>query len=887
MTKQKALKIAKWTGISFLGLFLLVTILVYAFRGKIIQYVVTELNKHLVAKVEVKKIDVTFWKTFPHVSVDFEKVLIYDTIQNTNDTVFYSDFVRLKFDALKLWNEEYVLEEAQIFPGLAKLVEYQDGRENYMIFKTEVDSLETSTPIEFKLNAIRLTDFQLSYENKITKQFYSAKVDNLTFKGDFQAEKFDLQTTSKLTVLSIKDHEVQLLKNKKADINLQLLIDKKRNLVQIPQSRIEVERLPFDIRARFNDLGMWVEIKGKNLPLNEVVNNFFSKEEDILKYQGKGMATFNLIISDDNLKTTPTIIDCDFSVKNGSLNEPSQNITLTNIQVEGEYSNKKGVGKEYLSLKRFDFQSATGPFSGRFLMTDFSNPHYQGAANGKVNLEALANLIRVEEVDSIRGIMQSELQFDVSTYGNSFRINTLSGDIRLENTSLKLKDDARVFSDINVAVTFNKNEAYVQGFSVRLGKSDLSLNGEFKNLEKFISHEGSILANVELVSNYIDVHDLNIESSGTDQTTSSTNTSERIYRLPSNVQANLSVSVKKLRYKTHEFTNLRSQLSISEHLLDFSQMNVENEGNAIQGNLTLRETSPEYLVATASLRSNEINLKRLLNEWNDFDQTMIKEENVSGQAIINMDFKAPFDLRNGIVKKDIVSTINLKIVNGALKNVEVFKTIVKSLQQSSAKLLISKKQLDLFGQRLMNLQFEVLENNFIINNGKVTIPEMSIKSNALDLDWVGWHTFDNQIDYRFSFRFRDLKTVNKDSEFGIVEDDGTGLYIFMKMVGALDNPQITWDKEASKQQQKENRENAKKEALSILKSGLGIGKKDSTIQNYQSPKKKEVVFEVDYGDKKETKEPPKEEKSALQKTIDKKIEEAKKQKQPQVEFEIE
>lgn len=885
MKKRKILKIAKWTGVSFLGLFLLISILVYAFRGKIIQYVVSEINQHLDAKVEVQKIDLTFWKTFPHVSVDFKQVLIYDTIQNANDTMFYSDFVRLKFDAMKLWNEEYVLEEAQIFPGVAKLIEYQDGRENYMIFKTKKDSIETSTPIEFKLNAIKLSDFRLSYENKITKQFYSTKIDNLTFKGDFQANQFDLQTTSKLTVLSIKDHEVQLIKNKKADINLQLLIDKNQNLVQIPRSRIEVERLPFDLRARFNDLGMWIEIQGKSLPLQEVVNNFFSDEEDILKYQGKGIATFNLVISDDNVKTTPTIIDCDFSVKNGRLTEPSQNITLTGIQVEGEYSNKKGVGKEYLSLKKFDFQSATGPFNGKFLMTNFSNPHYQGAANGKVNLEALSKLIRVEEIDSIKGLMQSELQFDISTVGSSYRINTLSGDIRLENTSLKLKDDARVFSDINGAVTFNKDEAYVQGFRVRLGKSDLSLNGEFKNLEKFISHEGSISANVELVSNYIDIQDLNIETAGSEQAAPSGG--ERIYRLPMNVLANVSVSVNKFRYKAHEFVNLRSQLSVSEHLLSFTRMNVENAGNVIQGDLTLRETAPEFLMATASLSSNEINLKRLFNEWNDFEQSMIKEENVSGKAIINMNFKAPFDLRNGIVKKDIVANINLRIVNGALKNVDVFKTIMSSLRQSSAKLVISKKQLDLFGERLTNLQFEVLENSFTISNGKVSIPEMTIKSNALDLDLTGWHTFDNLIDYRFSFRFRDVKTVTKDTEFGIVEDDGTGLYIFMKMIGSLDNPQITWDKEASKQQQKENRENAKKEALSLLKSGFGIGKKDSTIQNYQPPKKKEVVFEVDYGDKKENEKPPENEKSTFQKAIDKKVEEAKKQKQPVVEFDIE
>lgn len=883
MNKRIILKIAKWTGITLLSLILLISILVYSFRKKIINYVVSELNTHLVAKVNVEKIDVTFWGTFPCVSVDFNKVLIFDTIQQTNDTVLYADLVRLEFDALKLWNKKYVLEKANISSGVAKLVEYKDGRENYMIFKTSADTT-TSTPIEFKLQAIQLQDFKLSYNNKITKQFYSTVVDKLSFNGDFQAEKFDLKTKAKLTVLAIKDQDVTLLKNKKTDLDFSLIIDKKQDVIQIPKSTIIIENLPFDIKARFTDLGFLIGINGQKLPLEGVINNLFA-DKDILKYKGKGMVDFNLEISDDNSKLTPVIVDCRFKVNNGQLTEPSQNITLTNINVEGEYSNKKGVGNEYISLKTFDFQSQTGPFSGRFLMTNFSNPRYQGTANGAVNLGALSQLIHVQELDYIKGLVYSKLQFDVSTHGETFRINNLSGDMQLSQTELKLTNDTRVFSDINGAITFNQNEAFVQGFNVKLGKSDLVLNGEFRNIEQFLSNNGSILVNAELKSNYIDVQDLNLDSENT--ISNAVNVSERVYQLPVNVSGNLNVNIGKLKYKKHEFTDLRSQLTLSGHQLIFSGLNVENGGTAIAGNLTIHETSPEYFMVTTNLRSNEINFKRLFKEWNNFEQSVLKEENINGNALVSLDLKAPFDLRKGILMQEIVSNINVKITNGTLENVGMFRSIMGDLKKSATKMVISKKQLTFFEQRLMNLKFDVLENNFTIVNGKVTIPEMKINSNALDLTLSGWHTFDNQIDYRFSFRFRDVKTFDKDSEFGIIEDDGTGFLVFMKMTGTLDNPIIAWDKTASKEQQKQNRENAKKEALSMFKSEFGIGKKDSTIQYYQAPKKKEVEVEVDFSGKQDEPKPKVEEKSKLQKTIDKKVEEAKKQKQQEVEFEIE
>jgi len=884
MNKQKLLKIAKWTGISLLGFFLLVSILLYAFREKIIQYVVREINQHLAAKVEVKKIDLTFWRTFPRVSVDFKEVLIFDTIQNTNDTVFYSELVRLKFDALKLWNKKYELEEAQIFPGVAKLKVYEDERENYLFFKTN-DTSSSSTPINFKLDLIKLYQFRLSYENKITQQFYNSKIDELSFKGDFQAERFDLQTKAELTVLSIKNQEIQLIKNKKAKIDLKLLINKPEQLIQVPSSTIEIEHLPFIVEGFISSTRTQFNIKGKNLQLQEVTQNLLADNKNISQYKGKGMVTFDLSVKDDTLKSTPVQVNCIFKVQNGQLTEPNQNLTLSNINIDGHYSNEKGFGKEFIHLKTFNFTSSTGPFDGQFLLTNFSAPHYKGIANGKVNLAALSNLLKIKEIERLKGIMESKLQFDVSTINSSYKINDLTGNITLNNSELKLVSDPRTFSGINGNIIFNKNEAYVEDLTVRMTNSDMTLDGEFKNIEQFLSGSGNILANAELRSNYINVLDFDVESSEK-QGEKTTTTAERTFRLPVNIDGNLHVSIHKLRYKSHEFINLRSNLKIGNRRLAFSQMNVENAGNSIQGALVIEETSPEYLMVEAALSSNEINFKKLFKEWNNFEQEIIKEENINGHAVINMRFKAPFDLRSGIVKNEITSTINLKIINGTLKNVDIFKSVMKSLKNSATKLVINKNQLNLFEQRLMNLQFDVLENNFTIHKGKVTIPEMKINSSALDLTLSGWHTFENLIDYRFSFRFRDVKTINRDSEFGIIEDDGTGFFIFMKMTGLLDDPQISWDKDAKKEQQKENREKAKQEALSILKSEFGFNKKDSTIREYQHPKKKEVVFEVDYGDKKEETPVPKEE-SKLKKSIDEKINKAKQQQQKEVEFEIE
>ena len=69
MSKKRFVKISKWfLGILF-SIFLLISGVIYLFKDDIIQVVVTEINGNLKSRVDVGKVDLTFWSTFPNVSV--------------------------------------------------------------------------------------------------------------------------------------------------------------------------------------------------------------------------------------------------------------------------------------------------------------------------------------------------------------------------------------------------------------------------------------------------------------------------------------------------------------------------------------------------------------------------------------------------------------------------------------------------------------------------------------------------------------------------------------------------------------------------------------------------------------------------------------------------
>ena len=184
--------------------------------------------------------------------------------------------------------------------------------------------------------------------------------------------------------------------------------------------------------------------------------------------------------------------------------------------------------------------------------------------------------------------------------------------------------------------------------------------------------------------------------------------------------------------------------------------------------------------------------------------------------------------------------------NGKLKGVDAFKEITSSLKESSVRLALGKENINAFEKKLLNLDFETLENSIIIRDGMIIIPEMSVHSSALDMELSGKHTFENKIDYRFGFRFRDLKQ-KKESEFGEILDDGTGFKVFMRMFGDLDDPNIEWDNNARKEEAKENREQEKQNAKAILKTEFGLFKNDTTVNEYIPDKrpKEQLIIHFD------------------------------------------
>ena len=333
----------------------------------------------------------------------------------------------------------------------------------------------------------------------------------------------------------------------------------------------------------------------------------------------------------------------------------------------------------------------------------------------------------------------------------------------------------------------------------------------------------------------------------------------------------MKLTVGTLRYEQHIFSNILGKMQIQKRRLHFPQLSLVNAEALVSGALVIEEKLPEIFTITAQVATKNLKFKPLFKEWDNFEQSVLTDQNISGRAEAELYFYAPFDLRSGIIMKSIDAKLDLRVYDGQLKNVSSFNDITQSLKTSSGKLVLGKKNIDLLEQKLGSISFNTLENSILIKDGILRIPKMHIGSTALDMDVSGTHSFENEIDYRFIFRFRDLMQNERDSEFGQVIDDGTGIKMYMRMHGTLDNPIIEWDNTSRKEQAKENREQAKQDAKSILKSEFGLFQKDTSVKVYvpKDVPKEDLKIQFGPATKQEFNEEKKQKKdSKLKKTLD-------------------
>jgi len=835
--KSTAKKILKWAAISvsslIAGFIIFALVIAFFYQEKVKNFIVNELNKNLRTEISVEKIELSLLKKFPYATLSFYNLTAKDAIEREKkDTLLFAENLFLNFNIIDIFKENYKIKAIDIKNARLNLKIYKDYSDNYTFWKESTDT--TDTPFKLELKKISCDNVHVKYLHLPYKQLYDFNIQRGIISGKFDDEVFNANMEADLFVNKIQIDDLRFLNQKKTNISLDIEVNNKTSAYNISDGELCVGGMCFTIAGLVNEVNsktnLDISVQGKDIELpvfiEELPEQYKSK---LINYESSGKIHFKALFKglfEDEFVPNITI---EFGTENGVLKQKQENIVLNDISFKAIFRNgeKHNTTTSKLVFENFNANMPQGSVHGNFSIENFDNPILKAEAKARLNLNELFDFLNIKTFDKISGNLNLNFLFntqvkDFSKFKPEDFINSkCQGNAQLVNTSITLKENKKSFRNINGAFQFNNNDIVIDSLNVFTELSDFKLNGYFRNALSYIFIPGQkISVDAGLRSNKMAMDELLF---------SSVEKNDTVYKLKfsDNIDYNMNIDIKNLTFGKFEAQLINGKFTLKNKILKAENISFNAFDGAISASATIdgRQDNLFLSQCKANLKNTDIN--KMFYQLENFGQKELVDKNIKGRLTTEIDFIAPFDAALNINLKSLYAFADITIENGELIEYETIKDLSKFINVND----------------LAHIKFETLKNRIEIKDKTIHFPGMSIKSNAINIEARGTHTFDNKIDYHLRILLSELlgkkaKQAKKENEeFGIVEEDGLGrITLFIKITGTVDNPVISYD---SKSVFEKNKNDIKQDfQQTIRKIGEELFKKNDTINSLKNEKEK-------------------------------------------------
>ena len=808
---------------------------------------VRELNKKLAVPVQVGDINLSLLRRFPDATLRFSDVVIPETSGTEGDTLLYVKNLYLRIGLIDFLRKNYKVSEAEVNTGFYRMKFYSDGTDNFRFWKTEETAeTETSDESHIELNNIKLVNFDYRLQTAEGLEL-DMLVRRAMARGDFGKEIYAIDTRTDIAVKRVEYKDEILYRDIDLVGPIKVNIDVVKSRYDFEGEGMKLAGQTMKIMGYMDDsgkVGLWhVEFATEGADVERLVRLIPADlRSEFAEYSATGRTNMNLVInSGEDFE-----LDAAFDDMHGSFRHM---VAMGRAKVkEGAGSIRIRNGKTSLYIDRLDGEIGVGSVSARGKIVDFSAPTFDLHLKGDIDLSALKDLINISRAEVLDGRVKLDGHLTghlARGHGDDDKLKLLrgidfSGSMRVIDGGFKAEGRSERLDNINGDIELRNNAIAVKNAGGTINGNPFEIEGSIGNALPYLSESGQKLhIAADFRAPRLDLNEL------WNQEEASRDTSYH-FTLPHDVSFNLIVAVDEIDFRKFSARKVTGKAYYKNGVFSLNPVSFELASGKVNASLIISAEGREFR-AQATASALHLDIDRVFTAFENFGQSVIKAENISGIADLDIVFNADFGSDLNIDLGTVKAQADLSVVNGKLKNIQSLQQIADFVRSNG--LWNALIRVDALEKNLQVVSFDDLKNSIVIANRTVTIPEMKLGNSALTLDVLGKHGFDNSIDYSLSFRLSELLQTGrkKDEQFGYVADDGTGLRLFMRMYGTTEAPEFAIDKDAARDNRRDNLQTEKTELKNILKSEFGLFKSDSTLTGVkEQPKTKTTKFDVEW-----------------------------------------
>ncbi|MDB0011621.1 hypothetical protein N9E20_02305 [Crocinitomicaceae bacterium] len=848
-------KIIKWIGVVFLLILISLIIVPIIFKDEIKDYAFTEVNKTLLADVDLGDFDLTFISTFPNMTIKlndakitgrdrFEGVELVNVKEFSAHVNFWSV---VSGDAVEI-NAIHIIE-----PSFDVRV-LKNGLANYDIVKP--DSVKTpeevAEPSKFKLSLkeYSIQNADIRYEDKQGDMF--TQLMNLSHfgKGDLTSDVIDFETETTIDAFTFDMEGVSYMNEvkTKAVANLLMEFDGDNSKYTLKENVFELNDLKFSIDGFYEMLSgydnMDLKINASKATFKDflsLIPTFYqSGYEDMI---ADGNLSFNCELKGKMDDVNMPGWDFNLNVDKAKIKYPDLPGSISNIQLvaDSKFVGGANMDKMTLDISKFhaDFVGNTidATLKMRNVMTD---PFIDSKILAKIDLSTLGKVMPMAEGESYNG----KLNADITLRGKSSSLEkedyeafTAEGTLLLEEMLYVSKDLPSLVSIHSMLLRFSPQDLSLEKLDAEMGKSDFQMNGSIDNYLAYALKDETLKGDFLFTSRNLDLDELMGTTSEEEVVDSSSVESSDPVVIPGNIDFRLKTDLLNVKYDGLEFKNVKGAVKLKDQVASLDNLTMQGLGGTIglAGDFSTVDEQEPKIIFSYDLKG--IDIKALSDNFLTIEKLAPIAKHATGK--ISTSFSMNSSLTPNL--DPIYSTLN--------GEGDLFTQMVSISGYEPLVKIGNALKMD----NLSNQTINDLKTFFSFKDGKLSLTPFDVKLGGIVTNISGSTTFEQVIDYALKMNIpKDkipasmLKTVEDQIKRvnSLVPNLNLDVLpamipVKLKVLGTVTNPKVTTDfKEAIMAASGNVKGNIKEKGKELV--GKGIDSVKAVIDNTIEDAKKEL-----------------------------------------------
>ncbi len=744
---KKGLKI---TGIVVLSFFILLLILPFAFKGKILDIVKNEANKMLEAKLEFSDLNLSFISHFPKATIGLENLSLVGVGDFSKDTLVSAKEIDIAVDILSLiGNDGIKIHHIILDKPAIRAVKLPDGRVNWDIMKsdstTQTTDTITSEPSNFalQLQKFSINSGRLAYVDDSSKMQFKTQDLNLKLRGDMTVKSTDIDcqmTTEKINFLI---SGVPYLRNAEFEMDLKLNADFENNKYTFDENRLRLNAIEMNLDG-------WLTLLENGMDMDISVNTPQINFKDILSLiPGIYQNNFDALRASGNLdfkaeakglmvgESLPKFA-IGFNVNNGMVSYEGMPQKIEQITIKTAVQNPGGnADKTTVNVEDFSFKMAGNPFKiTLFAATPISDLNFKATANGMLNLNSIKDICPLSDSIKLNGILTTNLNFSGKMSDiEKEKYENIKGEGNLKIEKMNLTMSGYPAIAIHTAsATVSPQAMSLNQLDVQIGENDIHAQGALSNYLSYILRNETLKGNLVLQSNKLNLNDFITDTaSGENEVAENMDTTAMtVFEVPENLNLSLKANFKEVIFQKIDIKNLTGNITVSDGTARMNPLNLDAFGGNVSaaGSYSTKQNKKNPQV-DFSLDIKKASFEETFKQLDMIQQIVPIFAKTGGNYSVNVDLKTPLDetmspVLNEIWAKGVLSSNDIHI-----QNIEVFNQLATLLKND----------------KLKNIEAKDIRIPFTIENGLLKTSPFDIKLGNINMNLSGTTGLDQSINY--------------------------------------------------------------------------------------------------------------------------------------------